>query len=347
MDDLLITTGKGAVNNALNKGSGSNLIVWILLIVVLALVAFILIRDRRARQWLISLFKKAGNRIKRARINSKIDKLNENVRDLVINLGRETWKRHLMPEKSENVRRLISESLKKKSESDSGMEEINGKLDKINREFKRNEKTKDDRIGDLKRKKEPFEKKYKEYKDKRNDFEKMERSLEKGILRLKNSIEKEKKTLLELAEDKLLDSEERDFRQRRSEESLKAAEIELSNSNKELPEVKNKISALSEQIGSAESEIKKFEGNAEKIEEEFEEVRKKSDELKKELMTEKGRVAAGLSEVKKRLDSDFFLLGDLAVKVRPDDNSLSKLFAEIDSNSEKINNLKKELETLR
>ena len=201
-------------------------------------------------------------------------------------------------------------------------------------------------IKDLESRRKPLDDRLKNGSEELSKLKKEMKSNVKSIEKLLKGIKKSKESIEKLSKDDLLETEEREFRRKKSESELSSFTADLSRREKNIPELKSNIDGLTDEIIHLEKKIGKFNSDIKKIKDEIEAFKNVNDDIVKKLVKEKGKVAASLSLENGKLDTNYFLLGDLADKVRPKDEFLGKIFKEIDDKREILKNMQREREAI-
>lgn len=336
-----VTTGGIKVS-----GGNSSAVIWVLIFIILILTAIILIRDKGIREKIRSFFRFVGKKFKISRLDSNIEKLQNGIKELIVDLGKKTWELGLLKEKGEKIYLLIDECTKTKKDLSGKIKEIDGKLVEEHKSHDNFMMIKKSEIRAIEGKRRPFDAQLKNNSDKLSMLKKSKKECEKNIGKLKKGIEKNRKELKKLKDDKFLDDEERESRKKKSREALDAFIPDLSKKEEELIVIKSDIDKISLKINKIEKDIGKYNLMIEQIKDEIKDAEKRNDKIVKEMVKEKGRIAASISLESGKLGNNFFLMGDLADKLRPDNSSLRDIINKIDKKRRTVENLKKEKNSL-
>lgn len=334
----------GVVEDTGADGGSSSTFLWILIFIIIVLATIILVRDRKIREKVSGFFKLIGNKVKVARINSKIKKEEQSVSGLIEELGKKAWEKDLEINNGEEVRTVIKKELVIKETLGNEMNEISKKIEKNKDNHNSFVKNMESKIKNEEEQKDPLDEKLKKQEKDLFRLEKELTEAKKKIEKLEKSIEKNKSELERLNKDQLLDDEERNDRIGKAESILRSSGEELPQKKSETEKIKDEIKLLTGKNETLRTGIEKFEKRISEIRDEIKTAEKLNDKKVKELLSEKGKCAAEISRNTEKLSVHYKKFGSLFDRSRQEDPSLFVIYSEIDQGREKIKNLKTEKE---
>jgi len=343
MKNLLFLLFSGQVVEV-DGGSGRISFTLILILIIIALVAVLLIRDRKIRNKVKGFFSLIGIKIKNARVKSKIEKEEKEVSELIIKLGDKGFENRIYPE---NTEELIEEIKKEKEIIDKfekALVENEKKIENLKSEheifvsLKKSEIEKEEKVKD------PVEKKYKDVSRLVSDLKKESDENEKKIIKIGKGIEKSEEEIDRLSKDELLDPDERAGRREREQKTLEELKKELSERTMRETAIPGELSSLEKEESDLKLKLNIFEKSLEKLQDELKETEKKYDEKISELVKKKGHFTGEQTKSSNILKGIYEKLGKVFDKVRLENNDLSVIYIDIDRARERIKNLQSQLQ---
>lgn len=315
----------------------------ILILIIIALVAILLIRDKKIRGKVKGFFTLIGRKIKNARINSKIEKEEKGLSEFIAKLGSKSFEKRLFPENSEEIIEKIKEERGIVEKFESAFDDTEKKIEKLKSEheiyvsLKKSEIDKEEKIKD------PVENRFKELSRIISDLKKESEDNEKKIIKAGKGIEKAQAELDRLMKDELLDPEERQGRKEREEETLAELEKELSDRTMKEASIPGELSVLEKEAADLKLKLDVFEKSISRLEDEYKETEKRHNDKIGELVKEKGHFAAEKTKSNNSLRNIYEDLGKILDKERPDNNDLSVIYIDIDRCRDRIKDLRSQL----
>ncbi len=324
-------------------GNGGISFTLILILIIIALVAVLLIRDKKIRSKVKGFFSLVGRKIKNARIKSKIEKEEKEVIELMIKLGEKGFENRVYPENTEEVignikkERVIIEKFDKAlSDNEKKIENLKSE-NEIFVSLKKSDIEKEEKVKD------PVEKKYKDVSRLVSDLRKESEENEKKIAKIGKNMEKAEAEINRLSKDELLDPDERTGRRDREEKNLEELKEELSERTMREAAIPAELSTLEKEESDLKLKLDIFEKNIEKLKNELKETEKKHEEKISELVKEKGHFTAEKTKSINTLKGIYEKLGNVFDKERPDNNDLSVIYIDIDRVRARIKDLQSQI----
>jgi len=315
----------------------------ILILIITALVVVILIRDKKIRDKVKGFFALIGRKIKNSRINSKIEKETNEISELLTKLGRKGFENKIFPNDSGEITDSIKEERGVGEKFDKVLANIEKKIEKLKSDHEIFISLKKSEIEKEEKLKNPVEKQYKEFSGKFEDLKKESGDNEKKIGKIVKGIDKTKAELKRLAEDALLDPEERESRKDREENALKEFNRELSERKTRETYIPKELSICEKDVGVFKSKLDIFKNKIEKLEKEYKESVNKYDDKVKEMVKEKGHYTAERSKTDTALAKLYGEFGKILDKERPENNDLAVIYIDMDRARERIKDLRSQL----
>ncbi len=340
MNVLFQILSSGVSGDATGKGGSSSAFIWILIFIIIVLATIILVRDRRIRDKVTGFFKLIGNKVKVARINSKIKKEEHSISGLMKALGEKAWEKELNIINGDEIKINIKKELDIKEKLENELNEINKRIEKNKDSFNSNIKNLESKIKNEEEQKDPLDEKL---KDQEKDLSRLEKELkenERRVEKLEKGIEKNNTELERLNKDQLLDDEEREDRIGKAESIIRSYGEELPQKKSLAEKIKDEIKIIADKNSSLKKDIEIFEKKIDELKEEIKTAERSNDKVVKELLSEKGKCAAEISRTTEKLDLQYKKFGTLFDRSRQEDPSLFVIYSEIDKARETIKNLK-------
>ncbi|MEN8222070.1 MAG: hypothetical protein ABFR36_02320 [Acidobacteriota bacterium] len=315
----------------------------ILILIIVALVTILLIRDKKIREKVKGFFTSIGRKIKNARIKSKIENEEKEVAELITRLGEKGFENGLFPDNSEELIEGIRKEKGIIDQFEKALAENEKKIEKLKSEHEIFKSLKKSEIEKEEKVKDPVGKKYKDVSRLVSDLKKESEENEKKITKIAKGIEKAEAEIDRLSKDELLDPEERAGRKEREEKTLVELNKELSERTIRETAIPGELSSLEKEEADLKLKLDIFEKNLDKLKNELKETEKNHDEKISELVKEKGHFTAEKTKSSNTLKGSFEKLGNIFDKERPENNDLSVIFIDIDRARERIKNLQSQI----
>ena len=315
----------------------------ILILIIVALVAVLLIRDKKIRDKVKGFFSLIGKKIKNARIKSKIEKEEKEITELIGKLGQKGYEDDLFPAGSDKLIETIKKEKGIMDKLGRALAETEKKIDDLKAEFeifaslKRSDIEKEEKV------KAPVEKKFKEVSRLVSDLKRESGDNEKKITKIGRGIEKVEAELEKISGDGLLDPEEKRARTDREEKTLADLKEELSGITMREAAIPGELSILEKEEIDLKLKLDVFEKSINRLESEFSDAEKKHDGKIGQLVKEKGHLAGEKAKSENVLTGIYGELGKVYDKERPDNKDLSVIYIDIDRARERIKNLRAQL----
>lgn len=330
----------------LPKGGLPYWIFWFLLCVILLLLTFIFLRDKRLRMRLNSFFTRARRKVVKIRLQTRLRKESQRKKELFKELGKETWKENITVEKSEK----ISEELKKLEENWSNslkeLDEADAKIEMLANQLKESRHKYEDQIAGKEHELTPYNEKMTETKKREKslglDLAKMQRELEA----IENNLKAAELEAREAEANPNLFEEENHAKKEESKEKIKNLEKKREKIQKELPilmEEKTKLEKEREKLQARIDDFKKEIKEA--TEEKKEEIRNFQKEIK-EWEKSKEKVRERLREIERQREPLFENLGKIIDELRVDHKKLGIFYSKIDRLGKRIEEIERDIENL-
>jgi len=326
-------------------GKGSPISFTLILILIIAiLVTVLLIRDKKIREKVKGVFQLIGKKIKNSRINSKIEKEEKGLVELIVNLGSNGYENSLFPDNTEEIIDKIKKEKAIVGKFESAIDNTEAKIEKLKSEHEIFTSLKRSEVEMEYKVKEPAAIKHKEGSRILSDLKKESDENEKKIIKIGKGIDKAEAELERLSKDGLLDPEEREGRKEREEKSLIELKQELSDRTIKEASMPGKLSIIEKEENGLRSELDVIEKKIEIQETELKEAEKEHENKIAELVKEKGHFAAEKAKSNIILKAVYEDLGKIFDKERPDNKDLSVIYIDIDRARERIKNLRSQLQ---
>lgn len=325
-------------------GNGSSIsFTFILILIIVVLITILLIRDKKIRGKVTGFFQLIGKKIKNSRINSKIEKEEKGLSELIAKLGSNGYENKLFPDNSEEIIDKIKKEREIVGKFDSAINDTEKKIEKLKSEhevfisLKKSDVEKEYKVKD------PVATKYKEVSRILSDLKKESDENEKKIIKLGKGIDKAGAELERLSKDGLLDPAEREGRKEREEKTLAELKQELSDRTIKEASMPGELSIIEKEEKGLRLELDIIEKEIEKQETELKEAEKEHENKIAGLVKEKGHFIAEKAKSNITLKVGYEDLGKILDKERPENKDLSVIYIDIDRARERIKTLRSQL----
>jgi chromosome segregation ATPase len=161
-------------------------VLWLLLSVILLLVFFIFLREKRLRQRLNLFFSRAKRGFIKSRLQARLKKENLKKAELIRELGEETRKQGISVEESKDIDAELKTLEDNMNTSQEEMKEMGSQIEMFNNQLEETSKKHEGQIKEKETEIEPYIEKLTKTKEK-------EKLVELDLIKKQHEIEKEKK----------------------------------------------------------------------------------------------------------------------------------------------------------
>ncbi len=316
---------------------------WVLIIIVLFLSAVILSRDKGIRQGIKNIFARLKKKIRVARIKAKINRENEKMRDLLKNLGQETWSKGIavggVEEEVQEAKTLQDEKAKMESEIGS----LNSEIEKNRKSWEEFNKKQNGFIKDHEKKREPLAAEFNKLKKSLDEWEKELHEKEKLKSRIEKKLSGNQKKIEEIESDEYLSKIEKKEKRTELENAIKELEINLRNLGNEHRSLNERGPQIRSKLGEIEPKVRELDGRIKSLKDEQKSEEKRVDEIIADQRKRRNTLIGQKTLTINRLDALFEKIGKKVNRSRVENTALSGLYAQIDSLNKVIRELESQL----
>jgi len=319
---------------------------WLLLSVILLLVFFIFLREKRLRQKLNLFFSRAKRGFIKSRLQARLKKENLKKAELIRELGEETRKQGISVEESKDIDAELKTLEDNMNTSQEEMKEMDSQIEMFNNQLEETSNKHEDQIKEKEAEIEPYIEKLTKTKEKEKlvelDLIKKQHEIEEGDKRLK-AAGKEAKEIEgnpELSEEeKRAQGEEAEEKIRNLKKQNEKTQEELKGLREGRPESEKEIKNLQRRINDCERTMKQIENDKK------EQTRKFQKEIK-DLGKSKQKVQKKIEEIAQQKEPLFESLGKIIDEVRVKHNKLAIFYSQIDRTNRDIQEIETNIQNL-
>jgi chromosome segregation ATPase len=317
---------------------------WLLFFVIVALLVFILVRDRRARTRITLFFSWIGTKIRTARIKSKINRKTSEKTGLITRLGQLAWDNRIevldiVPETGE-MDNLNRDKIRLNDEIlniDKEIENCQTGLDQIKKDY-------DKQVSGIEAEKKPLDLQYKELHRQIDSLNQRIKETEKSNARLKRDIVHQTREMEKAEADGYLSKIEKEAKKKEHEkniESLRRKESEFASTRDplevELQKANTRLDELKSKIDEKESRVNE-------LGEVFRERHKKDEETIDNFRKNRKALTIKRIGIEKQMTVLFGKSGEKLNQNRSDRKELQETYSRIDLVDQQIRELEDRLE---
>ncbi len=318
-------------------------VVWSLVVIVILLLVFILIRDKRARGGLKKFFTWIANKIRVARLKARIGKKVQERSRLMIQLGQTIWEKQIVhPE----IEPEVQEIRKLKEDEATLIHEIQKLDDEIQKLKTRSEEANQDqeaRISEIEKEKKPLDLRHKELVRERDSIETSIKENEKSRTKVARTIENHMRELEKVDRDEYLSKIEKDMKRKEQEKEIEALKEKQPRIQASLTKAGEEKEKIGKRIADSSIEIKKIEDRLNGLKKEYRERQTKDEEEIENL--QKSRKALSIKKIglQKQLSILFEKLGEKINQKRIESEALKAIYSSIDQLNKNIHELEQKI----
>jgi len=321
-------------------------VLWLLLSIILLLVFFIFLREKRLRQRLNLFFSRAKRRFIKSRLQARLKKENLKKAELIRELGKETRKQGISVEESKDTDAELKTLEDNMNTSQEEMKEMGFQIEMFNNQLEETSKKHEGQIKEKEVEIEPYIEKLTKTKEKEKlvelDLIKKQNDIEEGEKKLK-AAGKEAKEIEKNAE---LSEEEKRTQGKEAEEKIRNLEKEKEKTQNELEDLREERPALEKEIKNLHRRINDCERTMKQIEKDKKEQTRKFQKEIKELRKSKQKVQKKIDEIAQQKEPLFESLGKIIDEVRVQHNKLAIFYSQIDRTNRNIQEIEANIQNL-
>jgi chromosome segregation ATPase len=314
---------------------------WFLLSVILLLVFFIFLREKRLRQKLNLFLSRAKRGFIKSRLQARLRKENLKKTELIRELGEETRKQGISIEES----REVDEELKKLEDnmnaSQTEIKQMDSKIQMFKSQLEESSRKHEDQIRKMEAEIKPYIEKMTKAKEKEKLIElnliKKQHEIEEGDKKLQAAA-KEAKEIEANAE---LPEDEKRTRGEKAKEKIRNLESQKEKTQEELEQLREERPALEKEMKGLQRRINDCERTVKQIDKEKKEQTRSFHKEIKELEKSKQKVQKKIEDIVLEKEPLFESLGKIIDEVRVKHSKLAIFYSQIDRTNRNI----KEIET--
>ncbi len=321
-------------------------IFWFLLSIILLLIIFIFLRDKKMRQRLNQFLFRTKQKLVRLRLQKNLNSEKRKKTGFFHDIGKTSNEKKIRFPGDEKLVKKINGLEKKKTDWKKEIQTINSKIDKLKVNFEKTALELDtEKAGYEEGKKQPSLEKNK-IKEELSEVEPIVRTFHKDLKKIKKDLSSAEKSLEELSNNEKKGVEEKVVKEKELNNTIKKLQDRKNTIDKKLPGTRQKMEKLTEQ----QIEIQKIIlGFNDKVKDVVERKKQKSQQYHKEVKEwEKNRekIQDHVKDIDNRISPLFQELGELIDKSRIDNKDLSLLYIQVDRANKRISDLEKQIKEL-
>ncbi len=314
---------------------------WFLLSVILLLVFFIFLREKRLRQKLNLFFSRATRGFIKSRLQARLKKENQKKAELIRELGEETRKQGISVEESKEIDGELKKLEDNMSASQAEMQDMASKIATFKNQLEETSRKHEDQIKKMEAEIKPYIEKMTKAKEKEKLIElnliKKQHEIEDGDKKLKAAAKEAK----EIEGNVGLSKEEKKTKEGGAKEKIRNLESQKENTQEELEQLREERPALEKEIKGLQRKINDCERTMKQIDKEKKEQTRSLHKEIKELEKSKQKVQRKIEHIQLEKEPLFESLGKIIDEVRVKHRKLTIFYSQID----RANRNMKEIET--
>ncbi|MBM3293027.1 MAG: hypothetical protein FJY82_00730 [Candidatus Aminicenantes bacterium] len=322
-------------------------LVWILLIVIAALIALLLIRDKPLRKKVAAFFQGIGRSFQRARLRRKIKSGQAAQEEILRRLGQAAWKAGHKPETSaEAVRELtaLEEMIKAKNEDVERLEAETARIRQAQTEFLESQKA---RIREREEKTRPPREELGRLRTKLQEVESGIGKAEKAVREAEAERRRAEGEIAKIEADASLPPDRKQAREAELRTLVQAASQNFAAGESSLPPLREERAALNKSMAELQAILDDAAREIGRWTDEQKEKTKATDAQASDLAKKIAGVKSEVRDLTKKEDPRWAALGRDVLGRRTGDPSLTALYAEFDKLDQNLRGVEERLKTLR
>jgi len=321
-------------------------IFWFLLSIILLLIIFIFLRDKKMRQRLNQFLFRTKQKLVRLGLQKKLNIEKRKKTGCFDDIGKTVNEKKIRLPGDEKLVKKINGLEKKKAERKKEIQTINSKIDELKVNFEIAAQELDtEKAGYEEGKKQSVLEKNR-IKEELSEKESIVHTFHKDLKKIEKNLSSAGKSLEELSNNEKKGVEEKVVKEKELNNTIKKLEDRKNTIDKKLPGTRQKMEKLTEQHIEIQKNILEFN---DKIKDVVERKKQKSLQYHKEVREwEKDREKNqdNIKDIDNRISPLFQELGKLMDKSRIDNKDLSLLYSQIDRANKRISDLEKQIKDL-
>ncbi len=321
-------------------------IFWFLLSIILLLIIFIFLRDKKMRQRLNQFLFRTKQKLVRLRLQKNLNNEKRKKTGFFHDIGETANEKKIRLPGDEKLVKKIDGLENKKADWKKEIQAINSKIDELKVNFEKAVLELDtEKAGYEEDKKQPALEKNR-IKEELSEVEPIVRTFHKDLKKIEKDLSSTEKSLEELSNNKKKGVEEKVVKEKELNNTIKKLQDRKNTIDKKLPGTRQKMEKLTEQ----QIEIQKILlGFNDKVKDVVERKKQKSQQYHKEVKErEKNRekIQDHVKDIDNRISPLFQELGELIDKSRIDNKDLSLPYSQVDRANKRISDLEKQIKEL-
>jgi len=321
-------------------------IFWFLLSIILLLIIFIFLRDKKMRQRLNQFLFRTKQKLVRLRLQKSLNNEKRKIPDFFHDMGKTASEKKIRLAGDDKLVKNINGLEKKKANWEKEIQTINSKIDELKVNFEKAALELDtEKAGYEDGKKQPVIENNR-IKEELSEKESIVRTFHKNLKKIEKELISAEKSLEELSNNGKKGVEEKIVKEKELNNTIKKLKDRKNTIDKKLPGTQQKIEKLTEQHIETQNKILEFN---DKIKNVVERKKQKSQQYYKEvreLEKDREKNQDHIKDIDNQISPLFQELGELIDKSRIDNKDLSLLYNQVDRANKRISDLKKQIKDL-
>lgn len=319
-------------------------VVWALVGVIVLLVVFILIRDKRSRKALKNFFVWIADKIRVVRLKSQMGKKEQERSGLMTELGRTAWEKQIENPEIATDRQEITNLKKDEASLTAQIEKMDNDIQRLREKGERDDQAQKSKISEIEKEKAPLEKQHKELVGEKDKIESRIKEDEKSLEKITKSIENHKREIEKTDRDGYLSKIEKEMKRKEHKREIENLETRLPQNKERLTRSKEDRKKILKNIGDLETEIKTHDDRLDALKKEWRERQKKDEEEISGI--QKNRKALGIKRIgiRKEITSLFETIGEKLDRNRIDHDDLKPVYSRIDQIDKTMKDLQEKID---
>jgi chromosome segregation ATPase len=316
---------------------------WLMLAVILILVIFILIRDQRVRGQIKKFFSWFFNKIRVARLKSRINRITQQKTVLLAELGKTVWEKNIKVDGIDAEKREIDKLNQDETGIQREIQRLDGEIDKQRTEADDFDGAHQAKVAEVEKKKNPLDIRYRELNKSYDSLQDQIKNLEKLKVKLSRSIQQHRQEIEKIESDGYLSKIEKESKKKEQDKQINDIQKQGNQTDMDIISLKDKGESLYRERELLKKEISVFTESLDRFKTEKQAFHKKNDEAIEKL--QKSRKALGIKKIgiQKQLSLAFEKVGEKINQSRIEHEDLKRVFVQIDQVEKQINELEKRL----
>ncbi|NIM58897.1 MAG: hypothetical protein GTO16_08150 [Candidatus Aminicenantes bacterium] len=319
---------------------------WFLLSVILLLVFFIFLREKRLRQKLNLFFSRAKRGFIKSRLQARLKKENLKKAELIRDLGEETRKQGITIEETKEIDEELKTLEDNMSASQAEMKEMDSQIEMFNRQLEETSRKHEDQIKQKEAEIKPYIEKMTTTKEKEKlvelDLIKKQHELEEADKKLKAATKEAK----EIEANEELSEDDKRTQGEEAKEKIKDLESQKEKTQEELEQLREERPKLEKEIKELQRRINDCERTMKQIDKEKKEQTRSFHIETKELKKSKEKVQKKIEDIVLEKEPLFESLGKIIDEVRVKHSKLTIFYSQIDRTNRNIEEIETNIQNL-